>query len=51
MEDTRCNVHAQSCLTLATPWTSAGYVPLSMEFSRQEHWTGLHGTSSVLNTS
>ena len=29
---------AQSCLTLATPWTVA---PLSMGFSRQEYWSGL----------
>ena len=25
-----------------TPWTVACQVPLSMWFSRQEHWTGLH---------
>ena len=25
----------------ATPWTAAGQVPLSMEFSRQEYWSGL----------
>ena len=25
----------------ATPWTVAGWAPLSMEFSRQEYWTGL----------
>ena len=25
----------------ATPWTVAHHVPLSMEFSRQEYWTGL----------
>ena len=24
-----------------TPWTVADQVPLSMEFSRQEHWNGL----------
>ena len=35
-----CSV-AQSCLTFATPWTVACQVPLSMEFSRQEHWSGL----------
>ena len=23
-----------------TPWTVAGQAPLSMEFSRQEHWSG-----------
>ena len=31
----------QSCLTLATPWTVARKVPLSMGFSRQEFWSGL----------
>ena len=31
----------QSCLTLATPWTVADKVPLSMGFSRQEYWSGL----------
>ena len=25
----------------ATPWTVAGQVPLPMEFSRQEYWSGL----------
>ena len=24
-----------------TPWTVAGQTPLSMEFSRQENWSGL----------
>ena len=32
---------AKSCPTLATPWTIAGQVPLSMGFSRQEYWSGL----------
>ena len=32
---------AQSCLTLATPWTVAHQAPLSMGFSRQEYWNGL----------
>ena len=32
---------AQSCLTLATPWTAASGAPLSMGFSRQECWSGL----------
>ena len=32
---------SKSCLTLATPWTVAHQAPLSMEFSRQEHWSGL----------
>ena len=26
---------------LATPWTEAHQAPLSMEFSRQEYWSGL----------
>ena len=34
-----CSV-AQSCFTLSTPWTVVHQVPLSMEFSRQEHWSG-----------
>ena len=25
----------------ATPWTAARQAPLSMEFSRQEYWSGL----------
>ena len=33
--------HAQSCLTLVTPWIVAHQAPLSMEFSRQEYWSGL----------
>ena len=32
---------AQSCRTLATPWTVACQAPLSMGFSRQESWGGL----------
>ena len=38
------------CLSLsrvqlfATPWTIAHQVPLSMEFSRQEYWSGLTGS-------
>ena len=31
----------QLCPTLATPWTVARKVPLSMEFSSQEYWMGL----------
>ena len=35
-----CCTH--SCPThLVTPWTVACHVSLSMEFSRQEYWTGL----------
>ena len=29
-----------SCLTFATPWTVVCQAPLSMEFSRQEYWSG-----------
>ena len=32
---------AKSCLTLAILWTVACQVPLSMEFSNQEYWSGL----------
>ena len=32
---------AKSCPTLATPWTVARQVPLSMGFSRQEYWSKL----------
>ena len=31
----------QLCLTLVTPWTVACQVPLSLEFPRQESWSGL----------
>ena len=30
----------QSCSTLCDPWTVACQAPLSMEFSRQEYWSG-----------
>ena len=32
---------AQSCPTLATPWTAAHQAPRSMGFSRQEYWSGV----------
>ena len=32
---------AQSCLTLATPWTAAHQAPLSMGFSRRKYWSGV----------
>ena len=32
---------AQLCLTLCDPWTVAYQALLSMEFSRQEYWSGL----------
>ena len=28
-------------LLFAAPWTVAGQAPLSIEFSRQEYWSGL----------
>ena len=31
----------QLCLTFYNPWTVALQAPLSMEFSRQEYWSGL----------
>ena len=36
-----CCLVAESCLTLCDPWTVACQAPLSMEFSRQEHWSRL----------
>ena len=42
-----CHLHhrrhlvAKPCPTLVTPWTVACQDPLSMEFSRQEYWSGL----------
>ena len=35
------NRKIQLCPLFATPWTAAHQAPLSMEFSRQEHWRGL----------
>ena len=35
-----CSV-AQSCPTLCNLWTVACQAPLSMQFSRQEYWSGL----------
>ena len=32
---------AQSCPTLATPWTAAYQAPPSMGFSRQKYWRGV----------
>ena len=31
----------KSCLTLVTPWNVACQAPLSIEFPRQVHWSGL----------
>ena len=36
-----CVLVAQSCQLFATPWTGAHQAPLSVEFSRQEYWSGL----------
>ena len=36
-----CCLVAQSSLTLCDPWTVALQAPPSMEFSRQECWSGL----------
>ena len=36
-----CMLVAQSCQSLCDPWTVAHQAPLSMEFSRQEYWSGL----------
>ena len=36
-----CAQSLQSCLTICDPWTAAHQAPLSMGFSRQEHWSGL----------
>ena len=35
-----------SCGPFVTPWTAAHQAPLSMEFSRQEYWSGLPFPSS-----
>jgi len=32
---------AKSCPTLVTPWSIAYQAPLSIGFSRREHWSGL----------
>ena len=40
-EDEGLSLVAKSCLILVTPWTVAHQAPLSMGFSRQEHWSGL----------
>ena len=40
------SVVAQSCPTLCNPMDAAHQSPLSMGFSRQEHWSGLPFPSS-----
>ena len=37
-----CCLVAKLCPTLVTLWTVAHQAPLSMVFSRQEYWSGLH---------
>ena len=39
VNEVKC-VHTQSCPTLQPLWTVAHQAPLSMEFSRQEYWSG-----------
>ena len=34
-------MHVQSCLTPVTPWIVIHQAPLSVEFSRQQYWSGL----------
>ena len=36
-----CVLVTKSCPIFCNPWTVAHQVPLSMEFSRQEYWSGL----------
>ena len=38
-----CAKSVQSCLTLSNPVGCTCQAPLTMGFSRQEHWTGLPG--------
>ena len=38
---------AQSCPTLATPWTTAHQAPPSKGFSRQKYWSGVPLPSPV----
>ena len=38
----------KSCPTLATPWTVACHIPLSMGFSRQEYWSGVPLPSTII---
>ena len=39
---------AKSCLTLATAWTVACQVPLSMGFTRRDYWSGSPFPSPVV---
>ena len=36
-----CAQSPDRVLLFTTPWTVAGQAPLSLEFSRQEYWSGL----------
>ena len=36
-----CVLATQLCAAFATPWTTAHQAPLSMEFFRQEYWSGV----------
>ena len=45
---TCCCCSASHVWLFATPWTAACQPPLSMEFSRQESWTGLPFATSLL---
>ena len=38
---THIHLCMRACSLSATPWTVAHQSPLSVEFSRQEHWNGL----------
>ena len=41
-QDKKVKVKSLSCVRLfATPWTVDHWAPQSMEFSRQEYWSGL----------
>ena len=40
IKETKCHSFSRVHL-LVTPWTAARQAPLSMGFSRQEHWSGL----------
>jgi len=39
--DVYCGIVLNCILLFATPWTVAHQGPLSMEFSRQDYWSGL----------
>ena len=40
-------MHAQSCLTLCNSMDCSPQAPLSMEFSRQEYWSGFLFTGNA----